>query len=258
MSAALLESISKENGKLKVDLEGAAAQVTALKNEGVILKEEVRVLREGQAKAGTAQKMLERFQTKGRTPEEIEQAFQVAETKLAAYEKLGTPERIEKSLDDGTAFAKAVQSERAAWAEIGTPADVKVALNHAMKVAEGLKSLGTLPDIVAAFDRMDAEETKAKASVTEKRIKDVAAELGIDESKVRNLWGKVPEKTIRETFKGIKESVTTSSKWRRPDPKPASGGKSDEQPLLSEKGLGDRLMEQFCPVLNVPPVTAGR
>lgn len=258
-SQALMESVTKENATFRLQLAESATQMEKTKNENALLKEQVRVLSEKSEKGDHAAKVLKRFRVVGNTPEEIEKAFKVAETKLAAYEALGKPEDIKLALTEGKKLGLQIAKERE---EIGDPVDVQKALDLALETKAAYENLGTPKDLAKVCDGYEKLKQNEAKIETEKRVKVLADELRVSEDKVRKLVARgVPDKEIKDILKDVAESARLSERHRAPEP--TAGGSrpdpkaADDVPMY-RRPLGERLMDTFCappinPVRNTDP-----
>ena len=91
---------------------------------------------------------------------------------------------------------------------------------------------------------MEAEAKKVKESKNAAKIASLAKEIGVSESAVKSVFGKLPEKDIRKLFEDVKGETKISTTYRKTTTKPAESNSSKGK-LFSEKTSGERLMEAF-------------
>ena len=242
MDTALLEAKVKENLKLQEDLEKALGEVEELKKKVSVLEaknEELAKKAEEKDKLEERMKELEEklnaYAPIG-TPEEIDEALTKAKEVLEAYRDLGTPEEIEEAFDK-------VESLIRRYSELGTPEEIDEALTKAKEVLEAYSELGTPEEIEEVFDRVEALVSETLEEVKEKRIAELAGELGVPKEMVAKVYDKMDEDEIREFFKEFSEQVKIKSKYEKKVDTGDSGDSAGAKPIFESRG--ERLLHYF-------------
>ena len=212
-----LQDKDREVTSLQLKLESVTKDLEEAKNEFTVSSEESNHLKEQIEKLQDQVKTLEAYEAFG-TPEELEEAFDAAETRIKEYKEVGEPAEITEKLSK-------FEEELKAYHELGTTEEIEEAFSRSLQVVEAYKELGTPAEISEAFDRVDVVTENFRQKEAETRAGELAKELGVAEATVSTLIAKdMSDDEIREHVSGLKESLNVSSRYeKRGDSKEGKG-----------------------------------
>jgi len=243
MPQALLESLSKENGLIKNDLEKAMKEVNDLRAEKTVLMSESQNLKTQLSKAEVSVRLIEKYKAIG-THEEFTESVKRLEKYSSFFEQHGTQSQVVK------AFASA-KKRLLEFKRIGEPNEINKLIDRLTGLVEAYKKSGTPAEFAALCERSEKVMESFTESSNFKKIASLSKELGVSEEKIRKVYGKMPDKDLKEFFSGLKEGAPTktvsrvSSTYKRPLNE-NKGNKKEERPGLDlDRPRSVRLMEHF-------------
>lgn len=230
----LISEITEEKNKVQVQLSQALEEIETLKSDNAVLTDEVNHLKEENTKFENIEKVLKEYKEIG-SVKEIEEALSKAEDLTEAYEELGTPEKISEVFDK--------------LEKLGTVDQINKAFDVLEEKVKAYEELGTPEKIGEAFDLFEQFQAEKQAEEDARKIKDIATECGVAESKVVALWDKMSESEIKEFFKDIAGEKTTTvnknesknNRFKKPAKSKTSEGKTGS---LKQKLEGEKTQKQ--------------
>lgn len=237
-NATLVETLAKDNGTLKADLEKATTEIESLKTEVAGVREEL-VQAKNEVEAAKAAKAV---------------SESAEATELAAYKALGSVEEVKAVIGKLDAFVESVGTLEAAekalklaekrlmqYNEIGSPEKITKAMESAIATIEEYKQLGSITEIKTIFAKVEEIQTKRVVEKNEARVKELAAELKVSEDRIKTLSGKMSDDEIREFFKGLRESAEITHRFTKREA-PVTESKETKPSKFQAGSLGERLM----------------
>jgi len=222
----LIENLSNESAKLKLDLERALGTLEETKGVNAVLTDENNNLKENLqtlnedgdvlkkyqelGEPGKINEALDRLETDLKAYREIGEVDEVRESirkgeeileKLKAFQELGPLEEVQKSITEGMALLSR-------WNDLeSTPEQVRETLSKAKETIDGYLESGSVEEVKTCIDEADSmaesmEDDKAKVD-----CKELGEELGFDESTVFNTYtkmGKGETKTVEEGMQEVR------------------------------------------------------
>lgn len=203
----LLEQLVKENGSIKGSLDDSLRENTKLEEDLDIVTDENNHLKEQLKKYTDQDQTVKAYEGLG-TPEEIEKSLEEANNELKGYREIGTVEDINTAFDEGRSLLNK-------YKEIGTIEEIKQALSIARDEIKEYREIGTVQEIKEAFDKTQILVNSTKSQKDEKKIKELATELKVSEEAVKKVYGKLSEAEIKEFFKDVSETNKYGQKYRK-------------------------------------------
>jgi hypothetical protein len=245
MDTKLLESMAKENGSLKNDLEKAMTEVETVKSQNTILATETNSLKSRLDAQKRAESLVEKYRILG-SPEELEKVLDVSESKIQAYKNLGSVSDLSKAIESA-------EKQLLAYKAIGSVKDINDALDKSMSIVAAYKAIGTPKEIGDAFDKMETKVEALRKDSSAKRISELAKELKVSEDKIKQVYGKLTEAQIKSLFSDVvaapkaKSAVATTYVKKGPIAEGAKPSKISEDPNDNpfKRTRGERLSEMF-------------
>ena len=199
----LTKKILEENAALKIDLQGAIEE-------------------NGQLKADNSSLLDESAHLKGEL-----KTYKTISTDVEAYRELGSVEQVKTSILEALKFSENVKNEGGfealveakasleKYTKLGDAGKMEEALTKANELITEYKEIGTPDQIKAVYEKTTGLLESTKAERTEAAIKELAAELKVDEEKIAKVYGKLDEESIRELFAGVNESNKIKSTFKK-------------------------------------------
>jgi vacuolar-type H+-ATPase subunit I/STV1 len=237
MSQQLLESLAKENGSLKVNLDEAAKEVVSLKDSNTALAESNRHIKSEADRMRSQLKMLERYKQLG-SPEELDRVLSEAEKQGSKIKAIGGVAKCSEALDKSAQILTK-------YRKIGTPAEITEALHKSKATVQAYAKFGKVSEIDAAFVQAESVVRVHKADKSKKRISELARELKVSEDAVKKVYGKMPEPELKEFFKSLGEVRGPAAIFRKSGATGKSVNESKEFESVMSKSRAARLMESF-------------
>lgn len=241
----LLEKSMNEAASLRSELSGAAKENATLKTQNEALQKEV-------VESGKTVTGLDEYKKLGSVEQLKEQTRKlgVCETELAKYKLLGSAGDVEKALAGAKKFIKE-------YVDLGTPAEVKESLEKAAKLLNEYKPLGSPSVIDRVLEKFKSMAVSMNKTIENKKVTDLAKELGVSEATVRRFWGTMKVEDIKATVAELKESVApvapSVTRYKKTTAPAAPGaGESGNPPATQSEApwvresLGDRLNGHFA------------
>lgn len=268
----VIESLSKENAMLKVNLDATMAELKAIKETAPKEVEENPMLKTYE-ELGTPEEISKVFDLAEKyvrlgTPEEIKEAFTQTSAIVRKLKNLGTPEEIKEALMKSSKLVRTIGSigtiseikEALLASEVllkkyralGTPSELGESLDKAKKALIEYKDLGTPSEIKEAFEKTEKhftaiKESKEAATVVvdnSAKISELAKELEVSETMVKEVYGKLTEDQIRKMFKKMSESKKMEKTFVKKQETKVISEEKEKHEAFS-KTRGERLMEAF-------------
>jgi len=234
MSKELIEQLAKEKVVLQEDLTKSLKQLEEVKQDHVVLGSEVTNLRNQLKKADEKVSKTESYEKLG-SPEDIEKALDLSEKVLWKYKESGSPDEVRNALDKayeelkkyrdlGTvsevseAFDKA-ESLIKKYRELGTVSELHKALDTATKVFTKFQAIGSPAEISLALDKAGKLAENIKSSRFTGRVKRLSDELGVSAVSVSEVAKKMSDVEVRKFVKSLVESNKLKDKYLVKDPK---------------------------------------
>jgi Prohead core protein serine protease len=234
MSKELIEQLAKEKVVLQEDLTKSLKQLEEVKQDHVVLGSEVTSLREQLKKAEEKAAKIETYEKLG-SPEDIEKALDLSEKVLWKYKESGSPDEVRTALDKaydelkkyrglGTTSEISEAFDKAEilikkYRELGTVAELHEALDTATKVFQKFQELGSPAEISLALDKAGKLAEGIKVGKFNDRIKKLADELGVSTDSISEVAKKMSDVEVRKFVKSLVESNKLKNKYLVKDPK---------------------------------------
>jgi Prohead core protein serine protease len=217
---ALVESISKENGVLRSDLQAAVRQLEESRNQSTVLESQVRALTEKADKVSYYKRLVEQYREVG-SPDEVKAIASKLESFLGFFKKAGSPKKIEAALS----HSKGLLSR---YAQEGSPEEVREALTRITSVIAEYRKLGSVKDLKTVLSRYENVISQNRKAAQDKEIQALATELAVPVESISKVFGKLTKTEIREMFKGFRQSSRMQDRYtQRPAPTSESAGGKD-------------------------------
>jgi len=228
MSKELIEQLAKEKVTLQEDLTKALKGYEEMKQEHVVLGSEVSNLREQLKKADEKLAKMGSYEKLG-TPEDIEKALDLSEKVLWKYKESGSPDEVRTALDKA-------YDELKKYRELGAVTEISEAFDKAENLIKKYRALGTVAEISEAFDKATAifkkyqemgspkeidlaldKAGKLAESIKEEKFKEriskLATELGVSADSITEVAKKMSDVEVRKFVKSLVESNKLKDKY---------------------------------------------
>lgn len=237
----LIEALTSEKKTLTEELGKALKSLNEIKAEREALSVEVSALQKTLIDTKERASKSEMYEKLG-SPEEVEKALDLSEKVIWKYKQSGSPDEVGLALDQSyeqlkkyrelgspeeisTAFDKA-ETLIVQYRGLGTIAELNEALDTATKMFKRFQDLGSPSEIALALDKSSKLIENIKASNFKKRVESLSTELGIPSIKVIELAKKMTDGEIRSFVKTLTESNKLKDKYLVTN-KDGKGGKKD-------------------------------
>jgi len=202
--AKLAQHIMDENTTLKTDLNNALTENRDLQDNVAVANDKVRNLEEEIQAFEEVKEILEEYKALGDV-ESIKEKLEEAESvkaELAEWKAIDEDIEGPQEIIEATEAAIELIKE---YRKVGsTPEVIREALEELGYFREEVLEYGTLEDIEKLYKFAEEAVTREKELERKEGIASLAKELGVSETRIEKVYGKLSDEEIRETFSGLK------------------------------------------------------
>lgn len=186
MSEKLMEQLTKENGQLKGDLATVTVTLENANNELVVVRSENQTLKQENDRLLEAEATLKAFEDIGMSAEELKKVIQEHKDnseKLKKYEEIDTPEDINNALD----LAEAKLDE---YLKLGLVEEIS-------QVLDAVEAVGSIEEINALVDIAEKLIAEKEANKKAEAVESLAKEFGIASDVIGTMYEKMGLEEVR-------------------------------------------------------------